>query len=326
MILRGNFAIDTKDIDRLPTDIRDRFAKLNLIGVIYGSELFFKGSLDKWKEWDLTFKASAPNFRIYDYPFKNVLWSYQQRDHNISTCDVTASIYDGNLSIKSNTSLLSKDMPARITAILGSLDLEQLRKDKKLKMMDLKGKLTINSSLVVPLGNPDKTTGEGSFATKDGYIGEIAIIKGVLSAINKVPGALGAILDDFTRIPTDKISQETSNHITDVSGDFQIGNKIMTSDDIVLFGSLYDLIIRGSIDFQMNVTAIVSPDYTRFAGNNRLPTEFIGSPIQVSITGTVQNPSFKPIVNPKKTLKSVVDAPIEVLKGVGDIFGDLLGN
>ena len=322
--LRGNFVLDTNDMLSIVPSLHKKLRKLNVSSIIYGSDFLFKGHLDDWENWDLTFKATTPSLNIYNYPFRNTSISYDQRDNTISRFNITTSLYNGNLEMLSSVNLLEQDLPFKANTSLSNIDLAAWKKDKNIKITGLQGKLSATANTNGPLFDITKMQGTGSFATTDAFLGKIEIVQGLLSVINRVPGTIGSIIKEVSNQATSQASKQTRNYIKDAAGNFSIKSKRIFTDNLNLTGTLYDLSIHGSIGFDMSINAIVSPDHSRFVGQNKLATEFIGSPIQVEVSGSIKHPSYKPIINPVKPIEAAVGTTFELLKEVGGLFGGFL--
>jgi len=320
--IKTNFNLNSNDIKKASKKLGQWLNKADVNGNIYGNGLF-KGSIKDWKNWQTAFNIQSDFLSIMGYPFKNIIINYAQRDKRIDKINILSNIYNGALSGSSSIDLSQKNLPANIIIKLEGMDIEKFCKGQNLKRDDLKGKLSVLANLHLPITDLQAVSGKATISITNGFLGKIKIIKGVLATINNIPGYIGKILSIFTNEQIKTISKEYTNYITGIDGEFLIKDREIYTDNLRLLGSIYDLKVAGIIDFDKHIKLTAYPDYQRFLNKSKYATEFIGTPVYVEITGDIDNPKFKPIINPTQPLEKAVGTTLDIFKGVGDILQDI---
>ncbi len=320
--IKTSFNLNSKDLKETSKQLRRWLNKAKVNGNIYGNGLF-KGNIKDWKNWQTAFNIQSDFLSIIGYPFKNITINYAQRDKRVDKINILSNIYGGNLSANASVDLSQKNLPANVMIKLEGMDIEKFCKGQHLKKDNLKGKLSAFANLHIPVTNIQAVNGNVMVSITDGFLGKIRIIEGILAAINNIPGYLGKVISVFANEQIQTISNEYTNYITGIDGEFLIKDQEIYTDNLRLLGSIYDLKVAGIIDFNKHIKLTAYPDYQRFMDKSKYATEFMGTPVYVEITGNIDNPKFKPIINPTQPLEKAIGTTLEIFKGVGDILQDI---
>jgi len=319
--LQNKFNLELKQILNIISLEKYALPKVDLEGRLTG-DVWLKGSLNDWKKCQVKLKARSSNTTIEKYDFNNSDISYSQRNHK-SNIDIKSNIYDGNIKISSFIDIKEETMPTAVSLEIKNLELKEYRKQANLKRSNLSGQLNLLLNAQAELKNISQISGRGTFSIADGLLGEVEIVKGVASVINEIPWQIGNILSKISSPQTKIASEATRNYITEAQGDFIIKDRAFFTDNTILLGSIYDLQIQGSMNFDKHVNVHVYPTYARFATRYKGATEVLGSPVHIVINGPIHNLKYTPIFDPVKPIEDVIGTTLEIFKGAGSILGDI---
>lgn len=303
--LRADIDLRADDLIILFPSLNKQLKKIKPHGVV-SIEGLFRGQLNDWKNWQLTFDAAADELIIRDYPFKNFSLKYEQRDRYISKLDIIASLYSGYLTLNSKIDLTKDKLPLQTITRLENMNLAQLRKDGKTKNKQLSGILTGGVGLEGPLLDANQLRGKGFLKINEGYIWQWRILEGISSAL---------LIPEFKNVA-----------FTDAAANFYIQDKKIHSDNVELYSEPVQLKAHGWIDFNKNIKFNVIPyfsEITLFQSESmkKAPTQFLTQVINIEVTGTVDQPKFVVDSSPGKILERSTDIIKEGLEGIfGEIF------
>jgi len=325
--LRGKVDFNLEDLSLPAFQLKEKITAINPKGKILLDGLF-RGNLKDWRSWQLTFDASSPNIILYDFSFDNISMTFVQRDNYISKMNISSKIYNGDFNVESSVDLSSDELPFKLKAKMEHIDLAKFRQAKDIKIVGLKGDFYLITELKSFIKDIKKINGKGAFSVKNGFLGEIEIVKGILKAFKKVPGffSVFALQTSIVQEQTAKASKATKNYITGALGGFTLAEQKISFENISVLGSLYDLKLAGWLDFDRQVEIMAFPDGSRYAGKYSYASDFLGSPMSIKITGEIGNFKYEPIVDPVQPLKNAVDTTLDLGGDAFKILGDVFGN
>ncbi len=320
--LQNRFSLSLKELLPYWPDQQHQqwLATLSMEGFIDG-DLDIKGIAKEYQDYMIILKARSALIRLKGYKLKNNQIRYEQTGKR-STLNWQANLFDGDITASSAMHLFREDMPFTALTQARGLDLKAFRKDQKLKLSQLSGKLNMQADIKGALTDLTRIRGQGTLQIQEGFLGEIAFVEGLIKTINNVPGFLGKILSQSSSLPADAATS-TKNYIIGASGDFRLQDQAISTENLMLLGSLYDLKVQGGISFDQSINALVFPDYSRFLKKDKTATEILGSPIHLRISGTLKHPRYKPIIDPVKPIENAVGTTLELFKGMGNILEEM---
>ena len=305
--IRGNIVLDLEDIALAAPQLEAALQKLNPTGKLTIDGLY-KGSPKDWRNWQLTFTGRAPLLSWGGYQARDAEIQYEQRDQNISKCNLRGQIYGGNLDIISSADLRSDVLLLKSVGRLENLDLSQLRKEKLIKNEHLAGYLSSLIQLNGPLQNPKQLTGKGSFTIADGCLWRWNLLDGILGAL---------IVPKFRNIV-----------FTDAQANFTVGDGKVWAQEAWLDSSTFSLKGQGWIDFDQNIQFDISPVFggLDISGSDILPqwpASILSEAehyVSLELTGTLTRPKYKIETFPLKILEKTADVVTEGLKGGAEVI------
>lgn len=306
--LRGQVALDLKDLGVLAAPWSKNIERLKPQGILSIDGLF-KGTPADWQHWQLTFTAVSPAVTVSSIRLEQLELQHEQRDENISKCNLRARVYNGVLSIISSADIRTKDPVLKLTGRLKDLDLAQLRQSKGVKNQYLTGKLTALLELSGPPAYPDRLLGTGSINISDGYLWKLSFLDNILGEL---------LIPEFTNIV-----------FTDAQGTFTVKDGKVWTEDAWVDSNTLGLKAGGWVDFNQNLDVEITPvfgavDETQSKGPFTRAVNVLtqsDSYVSVQLTGTLSNPKRRIKTFPIKILKKTTD----VLKGGADVIKEGVG-
>jgi len=301
--LRGKFDVDLKDVSRLLSEHRKTSERIDLSGVVSG-EGIFKGKPGDWRNWQLTFDAASNHAGAFDYDFRDIALRYDQRDMNVSNCNVSSLFYGGKLSVTSSVDLTAQDAQIVADVVLDKMDLYRLRIDRKLKNKQLSGILSLKARLNGPILRPRGLNGEGSFNVTDGNLIQWNILDGISNAL---------LIPEFKAMT-----------FTEGRGNFIIKNEKLQTKNTRLTGEVAVLDATGWMDFDQNLNFNIKPTFSELAilqskSGKKGPTSIITQTkdyLNIKLTGTLRNPNYSVEKFPMKILEETIGGTTGTLKEV----------
>lgn len=305
--IRGNIVLDLEDIALAAPQLGAALQKLNPTGKLTIDGLY-KGRPKDWRNWQLTFTGRAPLLSLGGYQARDAEIQYEQRDQNISKCNLRGQIYGGNLDIISSADLRSDDIILRSVGRLENLDLSLLRKEKLIKNDHLAGYLSSLIQLNGPLQDPKKLTGKGSLTIADGCLWQWSLLDGILGAL---------IVPKFRNIV-----------FTDAQANFTVADGKIWAQEAWLDSNTFSLKGQGWIDFDQNIQFNISPVFggLDISGSDILPqgpASILSEAehyVSLQLTGTLTRPKYKVEAFPLKILEKTADVVTEGLKGGAEVI------
>ncbi len=301
--LGGNFVIDLNDIKYIAPALYNKLSGLNLSGTVNLTDLVLKGPANDWRNWQLSFNAYSNVLKIFGHAFDDVSIFFSQKDKYINKLNLTSYIYDGQFTIASTGDLSNEKIPMNIAINLAGLKLEELRKHIKTSNQNLSGDLSLTFDITGPIMNNEELTGVGKAEIKDGFLGKF--------------------------LPTYE-----QTYFKNAYADFTINKgKIITKDGRLISDTII-LLVDGYTDFKKNLNYTISPDLSKInLGTNTSlpvnPTTLLSDFMSISISGTIDKPSYSLKPSTKKILQKtgeVLGTTSEVLKeGIGVILDGIFG-
>lgn len=305
--LRGNFSLDLNDLPELAVKWKEKIELLYPQGVLAGEGLF-KGRLNDWRNWQMTFRARAPSLSFKDSPFNDVTIQFDQRDRHISRCSFNSKLYGGSLTLEASADLAEEQIPVKISGGIEKLNLAKFRQERNILNEYLAGELSAAFEARGPIADLDQLKGKGSLSIIDGYLWQWRIIEGIWGAL---------LIPEFKDVV-----------FTEAQADFLIQNRKILSENIHLEGNTMDLKGRGWIDLSQNIHFNIVPVFSNLTllqskSLKKGPTSILAKAegyINIKLTGTLDNPQYQVETFPIKVIEKTKDI---LKKGVKDILDEI---
>jgi hypothetical protein len=222
-----------------------------------------------------------------NYGIENVVMNFSQQNQNISICNLSATIYGGNLNVSSTADLTKNTIPVKLSLAMQGLDLALLQKDAQTPLKNLAGLTSISLQASGPALNLNKIKGDASLSIEDGNLGQI------------IPEFRNTIFNA-------------------ASADFMIQDGKFTTENATIKSNIVDLKAKGWIDFAKNVNFDISPSSNQNANdagkiNLSLPS-LIEKGFVIKITGSIDKIKYKLEPIPMKILENTTGAVTDVIK------------
>jgi hypothetical protein len=306
--LRGQVGLDLEDLAALPAPWSKGLERLKPQGILSIDGLL-KGTPADWQHWRLTFTAVSPALTLNNIRLEHVELQHEQRDENISKCNLRARVYNGDLSVISSADIRTREPVWKLAGRVENLDLAQLRQSKGMKNQYLAGKLTALLDLNGPIAHPDQLLGTGTINISDGYLWRLSFLDNILGEL---------LIPEFTNIV-----------FTDAQGTFTVKDGKVWTGDARVDSNTLGLKANGWVDFNQNMDVEITPVFgavdeaqpkgpLQDAVDVLTPTD---SYVSVQLTGPLSNPKRRIKTFPGKILEKTTD----VLKGGADVIKEGVG-
>ncbi len=312
--LRGTFALNLEDLAMILPAHQKTLKQLQLIGTLTGDGLF-QGKPSQWRDWNLTFTASAPTVSIRGFHIDDLVIQEEERDRNISKLNLQGNLYNGELKIVSSTDLTADNIMTQFSGSMVDVDLAQLRTNDLIKNKFLAGKLSGSLNLNGDIRIPMQWKGDGVFTVTDGHIWQWGILEGLWGAL---------LVPEFQNV----VFTSAQAHFTVADGKTVTKDASLDSKAISIKG-------EGWIDFNQNIHFDITPIFSELTAieskSLKKATSLLLTQTQdylnIRLTGTLRRPHYKVQVLPVKVLEKTIDTlkeGTEILKeGVGAILKEI---
>lgn len=297
---------DLKQIKNISKDAFDKIkpkGKLKLVGKVQGNAKY---------PTLLTaiMNCSSDELKIYNYKLKNLDMQLVQENQQIKIPQYSCNFYDGTISANGLIDLEKETFPYALKLIGENISLAKLKLDIPIKDKNLRGTLFSTIILSGQIDSLQDLKAQGEFLVRDGYLWGFNPLKK---------------LGDFLFIP----KYETLI-FKEANGQFNIYNKKISLENVILSSDVLLLSCEGVIDFMGNLDLDITPkpisditenldEYEKFFAG--IFSE-AGGVVSVKITGTVQNPKFEKKIIVLQILDQIKDEVVDKIKAFTDlIFG-----
>ncbi|MBL7132435.1 MAG: hypothetical protein ISS45_13755, partial [Candidatus Omnitrophica bacterium] len=254
--------------------------------------------------------CSSDELKIYNYKLKNLDMQLVQENQQIKIPQYSCNFYDGTISANGLIDLEKATLPYAFKVIADNISLAKLKLDIPIKDKNLRGTLFSTIILSGQIDSLQDLKAQGEFLVRDGYLWGFNPLKK---------------LGDFLFIP----KYETLI-FKEANGQFNIYNKKISLENVILSSDVLLLSCEGVIDFMGNLDLDITPkpisditenldEYEKFFAG--IFSE-AGGVVSVKITGTVQNPKFEKKIIVLQILDQIKDEVVDKIKAFTDlIFG-----
>jgi hypothetical protein len=272
-------------VNLLPESRKKSLQPLNPSGMMdLSADL--KGTGSRWQDYTGHATLSSPTLTLMGYHLDGMKISVEQEEGKIKNAALDGTLYDGTVHAVGSLDLLARGMPYDLAINIANTDMHKLKMDSPLKMEEIDGKFfltTVAHGTVSDFKN--KLTATGSAAIRDGFLAQFNLFKGLLGVLN-----------DALRIG--------QIEITDVDGNFTIGNQKINTDNLRLKGPTIVLLSRGWVNFggicDLNVTVDLSSGIVPAIAHDVLNT------LNIRIYDRIENPKFKKKISVPQVINSLL--------------------
>ncbi|MCX5715510.1 MAG: hypothetical protein NTV07_01350, partial [Candidatus Omnitrophica bacterium] len=298
--LKGNIKLDLVNLRTLLPGISEPLTRFGIKGIC-DLEFDLKGPWKEFRNWDAVVKGKSERINIWDLKFDSVKLDLRIKQNALLLNELSAKPYGGALFSNMEIDLTQPNPPYTANLVLDGVDLNKLIADTDLKGRTMSGTAALKTTLRGYGKNTDTMKGEGSVLIKGSYLWEMPLLKG---------------LGDLLFLPN-----LSSIVFEEVSGNFIITNKTITTSNLGFHSKGISLLAEGGVNFDGNldlmVTTSVSEDFVKDTSEfQRLAGllfaqagQFLGN---IKINGTIKKPEYKFV-------------PFALDKVLPDKFKDLLG-
>ncbi len=224
------------------------FARAHSMSGTLRSRVFLKTTGKDLAEADITSTLVAENIRIDKFRITGITSRINVREGSLSTPLFSGIIYGGALAGNLEMDLTAKGIPYRCSLKLNNMDFERLMHDMSGNKEKAYGNLTMGISITGITAVPGRIRGNGSINISDADLGPMPILTPLL-------GDIYAAAQTF--VPAIKPVK-----IDAASMDFEIKNRRILTDNLVLHGEDITINAEGYMDFDGNLDLVFE---------NRLP-------------------------------------------------------
>lgn len=280
----------------LPASLSENLQKIKPDGIL-NIKGTLKGRVKDYKNWNLSLKASADAFSVYNLKFTGLVFNLGQKDGQININRFIASGYSGTVNLDF-VSDLKPDAPDYFLKLNGSgIDLAKLKSDTGAKDKDIAGTLNISADLNGNFKDLASLKGNALLSIQDGKLWQFNLFKGL--------GEL-FLLPDYEKIM-----------FKDALGEFNIGNKSVSTENLRLTSEQLNLDCKGKVGFDgtLDLTFLteVNKNLIRDSTDIRKFTSAIlgglSNALTIKVSGTMQQPKYK-----------IIPAVVDLIKNITDFF------
>ena len=273
------------------------------------------GDIKNPKFLNALFDLSSNEIKLYGLKFQNLVMQLAQENQQIKIPRSVCKFYGGSVSMNGLVDLEEKNNPYALKIIFTDVDLSKLKQDTPIKDKTFKGSLAATVILNGELTSLQELKSKGEFLIKDGFLWEFNPLKK---------------LGDFLFIP-----KHEALIFKEAIGAFDIYDKKVFTDNLILSSDVIMLTCTGNMDFAGNLDFEITPkppvvqtieeaaqdlgEYERFFGG--IFSE-AGGIFIIKLTGTIKEPKFEKKIIVMDVLDKVKDEFVDKIKTVTDlIFG-----
>ncbi len=272
-------------IKKLPAAQRENFTRVNPSGMV-SLTADFKGRGADWKNNKAEAQITSPQITLWGYKLTDLKINLHQDDGKLKNATLDAALYSGTVHAVGNMDLVSKDFPYDLALNVDNTDMHLLKMDSPLKMEEINGKFFLTTLAHGSVRDfKKKLQATGSLAIRDGFLAEFNLFKGLLSVLNDAL-RLGKV------------------EITDVDGNFTIGDQKINTDNLRLKGPTIVLLGKGWVDFDencdLNMTVDLSSGIVPAIANDVLNT------LNIHVYDKITNPKFKKKISVPQVINSLL--------------------
>lgn len=279
-------AVNIEDIGLFYPKFSETAGKLSLKGILDINSIV-NGPLKDPLSMEIGLKATSDNLSIWKLNGNNFYLDLRMKNKIIEVPQLSLNPYDGTLFAVFMMDLAQANKPYTIDATIEKVDVNKLIMDTDLKDKRISGELSSKIALSGKANDLGALTGSGWIHIAKGYLWEVPVMRGIGEAL---------LLRGFQRIIFDE-----------VGGNFEVGDKMVSTRDLKLWSNEAVLTAVGNINFNGGLDFDVSTSITEgLVDENqsdwqKLSSDFLKEAGQVignlQISGTIQKPEFK--IKPK---------------------------
>ena len=283
---------------------KDKIEKLKLAGKI-NSSVYFEGKAANPLDGFAKINASSPQVGVEGLKINAVELNAQLKDKKISINKLNGNLYGGQLNFNATNNFTNpKQQRFEANLVLSNINLNKLVTDTKLKDKKIKGTGALNCSVRGFLNNTNSFKGSGWITLKDGNLWEMPILKKLAGFID---------IQELEKVV-----------FTDASGNYQIQNSRLTTEDLTLLSENVSMTGKGSLGFNGGLDFLIETQfseefYKAMADRGSVAPIFLETlakyALRIQLTGTLQKPKF--------TVRPIAIEDIlkeELFKGLEKIF------
>ena len=277
----------------LPAKVSGNLKKMKLDGRLNINGTL-SGEANDYKNWKISAKAASDLISVYGLKFSNLAFGVEQQQETLQLLNFSVSpAYSGIINLAFSASLKGDNPGYILKFSANDIDLSKLKSDIGLKDKDIAGIIYVDANLNGEFRSLDTLKGSGFISVKDGKLWQINLFKG-LGELFLLPEYRGIV---FTK----------------ANGEFEVENRLISTDDLKLESS--ELVLDwsgnmgfdGALDFTVYTNAnknVIkdSPDLRKFL--TAIVGELSGA-IAIKVSGTIKEPKFRFIPMPLDLLKNI---------------------
>lgn len=289
--LYGRLTFNTKDSLKILKRFwpeKEFYKNLPSIDGKLTNSIYLNGMLKNMDKIEIGIKSESDNMKISMFELKDFRMNTKIKGGTIDILYIEANPYGGTFRSSARIDYAEKGLPFWIESDLNNINLNSFFRKTKLKNRNIKGSLFCKTTLHGELKNTNSIEGGGAIFIRDANLGPMPILTPLLGNIygyfqNTIPGLK-------------KIE------ITKGSCDFQIVNRKIITENLVLWGGIVNIYARGYIDFDKNLNFEVENEFVEPAKEEEtswqtslqeMIIKFGKLFSKAHLTGTLEKPKWK---------------------------------
>lgn len=279
--LSGKIALDLVDLRKCFPKAEEQLTRHNIKGK-GNLEFTMTGPVKDLRDLQAQVRGKFDRINIWDMKLDNVALDLRMDKKTIYIADLSAAPYDGRFTATMDIDLSQQNPPYNIKVALEEVNLSRLASDTDMKDKPISGTGLLKCNIHGYGSNLETMKGEGLLIIKGGYLWEIPLLKG-LADILFLPNLSSIVFDE-------------------VSADFSIANKNISTANLTLHSPNISLLGEGIIDFDGKLDFVVTTSISQeFIKGSSAFSQLTGTLLaeagqligKIKVTGTAKKPEYK---------------------------------
>lgn len=282
--------LDLADIENILSTSKNLSAALRPGGQCVVAA-FYKGSLKNIEKAEARLKLSSSRLSLGKLSFDDVFLDLRMDDGIIKSHRLSMRPYSGLVNASFMAEPVKKRVPFSFSFALKDADLKMVSEDMGLKKKTISGLLSGKLFLKGELASVDTLNGSGWVAIVGGRLWELPLLGGITKLL--------------------KMSYLESVVFREAAGNFVIGNRKISTDDLTFYSDTVNITAAGNLDFdsnldfilKTNITQEIVEDSSEIAGIANLLLRQAGNYMgRIRVTGTLKDPKYDFSAKPIKKI------------------------
>ncbi|MBN3038991.1 MAG: hypothetical protein JW869_06220 [Candidatus Omnitrophica bacterium] len=291
----GDLKVDLKGLKRLHPQLTKIPEELDLVGSASGT-LFLTGSPDNPQAG---LKLQSQKLKVDNISVADFSLAAEMKDKMVEISKIYAKTCQGEVNIESMCNLAVRELPAAVVVKISNIDLHQIIKDISGKERPFYGQVFAQAQLSAPLKDYKAVQGNLFINTSGANILRFPFFEKLANIL--------------------QFSENTKGGFKQATGNFQVANETIRSQDLAILSDHVKIIFKGVMDFKGDLNVDVYPNFSQsFLTTSPNVGSILGILVdstgnllgEIKLTGNVKKPDWSFAPSFKKLFPGGVDQKI----------------